>query len=261
MKIGIQLYSCPDKVGDEQSMVETLKALAGMGYDGVEFFTYGAYGAMDPQELKARLSECGLEAVNVHLHIPLEQWFGDMNGVLDYARQAGLPAVTLPYIHEEQRSPELFARIIGEIPRWIELCGEYGLEFCYHNHDFEFQPYGDGTLLAAIAGAAPDMKIELDTFWAHFAGHDPCAVMDSLENKLRLVHVKDYLQLASFYEMKFTAVGTGVMDNAAVVSKAAAMGQEWVIVEQDNSPIDTLDSARLSIQGIRRLLERGRGNE
>ena len=61
--------------------------------------------------------------------------------------------------------------------------------------------------------------------------------------------------------MKFTAIGTGIMDNAAVVDKAATMGQEWIIVEQDNSPIDTLDSARLSIQGIRRLLERGNCNE
>lgn len=257
MKIGIQLYSCPDKVEDEAAMERTLAALAEMGYDGVEFFTYGAYGMMDPRRLRARLAECGLEGINVHLHIPLEQWFGDMRGVLDYAKEVGLPAVTLPYLHEERRSPELFARILGEIPRWIAQCGEYGLEFCYHNHDFEFRPYGKGTLLEAVAGASPEMKIELDTFWARFAGHDPCRVMEELGGKLRLVHIKDYRELAPFYEMKFTAIGTGVMDNAAVADKAAAMGQEWLIVEQDNSPIDTLESARLSIEGVHRLLEKG----
>ena len=40
MKIGYAMYSARDLTRDPKSMRSTLKALADMGYDGVEFFVY-----------------------------------------------------------------------------------------------------------------------------------------------------------------------------------------------------------------------------
>lgn len=256
MKIGIQLYSCRDKIMDKEGMCTTLKALADMGYEGVEFVSSGAYGVMEAEELRKQLAVCGLEAIGVHMHLPLEKWFADdLEDVLRYARQAGLHTFTMPWLEEEDRTPENIAKILRKIPDWVRLCREYGLEFLWHNHDFEMAPYGEGTLLEAIADAAPDMKIELDTFWAHFTGKDPCEMMERLGDKLALVHVKDYYKPAPFHEMRFGAVGTGIMDNASVIRKAAEMNQGWIIVEQDNSFVDTLESAGSSIAGVRRLMQ------
>ncbi|MDO4332717.1 MAG: sugar phosphate isomerase/epimerase [Eubacteriales bacterium] len=258
MKIGIQLYSCRDKIMDKDGLCKTLETLAGMGYAGVEFVSQGAYGVMDPEKLRKQLAACGLEAIGVHMHLPLQRWLADdLEDVLNYARKAGLHTFTLPWLAEEDRTVQNFERIIQKIPDWIRLCRRYGMEFLWHNHDFEMAAYGEGILLEAIADAAPGMKIELDTFWTHFTGKDPCGMMDDLGDRLGLVHVKDYHTLAPFYEMKFDAVGTGIMDNASVIRKAVRMNQEWIIVEQDNSPVDTLESARISIEGVRRLMEQG----
>ena len=142
MKIGIQLYSCMDKIGTAEDLCKTLKALGQMGYQGVEFVSVGGYGSMNPAELKQIAADCGLEVVNVHLHIPFEKWSGDdLEDVLTYARDVGLKVVTLPYLPEELRTPEVLETIIRKTPDWIKLCRSYGLEFCYHNHDFEFLPY------------------------------------------------------------------------------------------------------------------------
>jgi len=41
------------------------------------------------------------------------------------------------------------------------------------------------------------------------------------------------------------------MNNLRILSCAEALGLSWVVVEQDNSKIDVLESAELSIRGLR----------
>lgn len=253
MKVGLQLYSCLDKIMDREGLLRTIEAVGEMGYDGIELINIGGYSATPARELKDAIEASGMELINIHMHLPFEVWFGEMREELVHARDAGLKMITLPFISEEQRSAELYEKIIANISVWISMCREYGLSFCYHNHNFELESYGGKTLLEAIAAADPEMKIELDTFWTYFSGKDPVEMMEKLGGKLCLIHIKDYKELSSFHEMKFTAIGTGKMDNAGICKKAAKMDQRWIIVEQDNSPIDTLQSARLSLEGVRKL--------
>ena len=86
---------------------------------------------------------------------------------------------------------------------------------------------------------------------AFFAGVDPAALLEQHRRRVRFIHIKDYLDLEQKPFPAFTAIGTGRMDNAPVLSKAKEIGAEWIVVEQDNSPIDELESARLSLQAMR----------
>ena len=54
--------------------------------------------------------------------------------------------------------------------------------------------------------------------------------------------------------MEFTAIGTGKLDNTQVILKASEMNKDWLIVELDNSPLHPLESARISIEAIRKVL-------
>ena len=49
----------------------------------------------------------------------------------------------------------------------------------------------------------------------------------------------------------FAAIGTGEMDNERIFGKAKELGLNWVIVEQDNSQIDVLESARQSLKSLK----------
>ena len=60
-KIGLQLYSVRDEM--EKDMDATLKAVAEMGYDCVEFAGYFDHSAED---VKAMCDKYGLEIVSVH---------------------------------------------------------------------------------------------------------------------------------------------------------------------------------------------------
>ena len=85
--VGIQLYTVR---GDLQNdFAGTLKALADMGYDGVEFAWN--YGGMSPSELANFLKDVGLRACG--LHAPKEK-----SGSIGL--KAGLHAVTVEFFEK-----------------------------------------------------------------------------------------------------------------------------------------------------------------
>lgn len=257
MKIALQLYSCRDKITLQEDPRKVLKQISEMGYDGVELFNVDGltpYGNLEPQVLREALEDSGLEGLNVHLHLPWEKWFGDLEQELSYAKEVGLPAVSLSYIPPEIRSEDFYRRLIGQFPEIVRQCREYGLEFVYHNHDFEMDAgMGEPMLLDALT-KPEGVQLELDTFWAFFKGKNPCALMEQMGEKLKYIHIKDYHKLSDFFSMRFTEIGTGRMDNQAILNQAVKMQLPWVIVEQDNSEMDTLESARLSVENLKKMM-------
>lgn len=247
MKKGYQLFSAWKKCADAAGLKDVVRRIAAMGYDGVEFFSYAGVPAA---EMKALLDECGICAFNSH--VQLERWQKDADFEIAYARALGMEALTIPYIAPEDRNGATYEKLCASIPVWAQKCRENGLRLCYHNHDFEFERQEDGRyLLDRILAADDELLLEPDTFWAFFAGVDPAALLEQHRRRVRFIHIKDYLDLEQKPFPAFTAIGTGRMDNAPVLSKAKEIGAEWIVVEQDNSPIDELESARLSLQAMR----------
>lgn len=255
MKIGYQLFSALQLCQTKQGMVDTIEKIAAMGYDGVEFF---AYAGMEAQELKELLGKNHLEGFNSH--VQLERWMADPEGEIRYAAEAGISCVTIPWLPAEMRYPEGYAKIKALAVKIQPIAKKYGITLLYHNHDFEFAKDSGGVFwLENILKATPEMKLELDTFWAYYAGIDPVAYMEKHKAYLRLIHVKDYKSfkggpIAGGAEMPvFCAIGTGKMNNKKIVDWAKKNDVQWVCVEQDNSQISELEAAKISIQALREM--------
>lgn len=253
MKFGYQLFSALALCQDRAGMIATMEQIAAMGYDGVEFFSYAGIPASEMKELLARLHLQGFNS-----HVQIERWEKDAEGEIRYAAEAGIPCVTIPWMPPEMRSDEGYAKIKRMIPDLVRLCRQYGVQLIYHNHDFEFAKTAGGTLvLDDILSADRAVGLELDTFWAHYAGVDPVGYMDSRKGRIKLIHIKDYQKLDGGpvnggVEMPtFCAIGTGKMENAPIIEWAVANAVEWVCVEQDNSQIPELEAARISIETLK----------
>ena len=79
MGIGLQLYTLRDETAVD--FAGTLRKVAELGYEGVEFAGYGGLSAAEMQEL---LQETGLQAVGSH--VGLDRLREDLQGEIDYLK-------------------------------------------------------------------------------------------------------------------------------------------------------------------------------
>ena len=117
-----------------------------------------------------------------------------------------------------------------------------GLQYVYHNHDFEFVDQGKGAFGydALVRETDPDLvKFEIDCGWMIFAGHDPIDYFTKYPNRIPLIHVKDYLakgKNAAADEkatMQGAELGRGVVDYKPIFAAAKKAGLQHYFVEQE----------------------------
>jgi sugar phosphate isomerase/epimerase len=117
-----------------------------------------------------------------------------------------------------------------------------GIQFGYHNHNFEFAniegkvPYFD-ILLKELDKDLVTM--EMDLFWVTKAGQDPVEIFKKYPGRFQLFHMKDmFHKEAPFYAPEgvkdFAPVGAGVMDFKKILSARETAGLKYMLVEQDN---------------------------
>ncbi|MGH2509360.1 MAG: sugar phosphate isomerase/epimerase family protein, partial [Ktedonobacteraceae bacterium] len=95
---------------------------------------------------------------------------------------------------------------------------------------------------ALLAATDPALvRVELDVYWAAFAGHDPLALLKKLGTRVALIHCKDMAPDGSM-----TEVGQGTLDMSGIVDFAQQYGM-WAIVEHDHPRLPSLQSARISL--------------
>lgn len=281
VKTGIQLYSVRGSLAKDP--YGTLAKVAEIGYRYVE----GANGnaAEDPgvgfgvpaREMKKALDDAGLKLVGCHV-TPLQLDLIDR--VLDYHQEVGNPQIGcaidfFPYGDRDfiLRRCELFNQI-------GEKCRARGMRFYYHNHYQEFQRFGGDYVYDIImANTDPSLVfVELDTYWVMRAGLDPLAAMEKYKDRLILLHQKDFphdapqklvmfdgiinpraninmdVFGATIYPECFTEIGTGILPIQDFIDAAQAVPSlEYILLEQDFSKLDELESIQVSMNAFRKF--------
>jgi sugar phosphate isomerase/epimerase len=118
-----------------------------------------------------------------------------------------------------------------------------GLQFGYHNHNFEFKPQSGGEVAYDIVlrETDPDLvKFELDCGWMAAAGHDPVAYLTKYPKRYRLLHIKDFQPTASpstsldeSVRPKAAELGRGHVDYKPIFAAAKNTEVELYYVEQE----------------------------
>ncbi|GER87343.1 sugar phosphate isomerase [Dictyobacter vulcani] len=243
--VALQLYTVRDETA--KNFKETLRAVAEIGYHGVEFAGYGDFTS---KELAAVLAELGLKTVGSH--VGLQQVEQDIERELHYCLEIGSPYLIIPWINKDLLTQEdSFKKFTDQLNEYGRVTKEHGLTLAYHNHDFEFARVGDETLLdRMIAATDPALvKFELDTYWAAFAGVNPIAFINKHSSRIATLHLKDMTP-----DRKFTEVGSGTLDIAGFIEAGQAAGATAFIVENDQPAIPSLESARRSFENLHRSL-------
>lgn len=242
--LGIQLYTIRDAMAAD--VPGSLKRVSELGYKFIELADYnnGKFYGYSPEEFLKIVKDLGMDIISSHTQV-------EGAGVtLDNARKMaedhakiGAKYCIQPWIVEEMRTTiESYQRMAANWNQIGKVMKEAGLQFGYHNHNFEFGtvegkvPYFD-VMLAELDKDLVTM--ELDMFWASKAGHNPVDLINKYPGRFQLFHLKDmYSNQDPFYEVikdDIAPVGEGVIDFKAILAAGETAGMKYLIVEQDQS--------------------------
>ena len=242
-RIGLQLYTVRHQM--EKDVEGTIAHVAATGYREVEF---AGYFGKSPRDVRALLDHHGLSSPSSHVSLAPDQW----RAALDAAPVVGHRYLVIAWIPAEER------HTLDDYKRWAERLNRAateakaaGLQFAYHNHDFEFVPL-DGKLPYDVLLTETDPKLvqlEMDLYWMVKGGQDPLAYFARWPGRFPMVHVKDS---AGPPDHKMAAVGAGKIDFRKIFVQSDQAGIRHYFVEHDN-PDDPFASIRASYDYLQRL--------
>ncbi len=246
--LGVQLYSIRDAI--DKNPEAALEKLAGLGYKNLEIYGYdGKFFGKTLREFQTILDNTGLKVISSH-HITGIGFEGKRTMSKDWAyavedmHDIGAKYMVCAFLFQNERTPEIYQSLPKLFEKSAETALQANIRFAYHNHDFEFEPFGNSTYYDfLLQNTSPDLvQMELDLYWISKAGLDPLSYFDKYPGRFALWHVKD-MEAGT---KDFCEVGSGTIDfDRLFAAKEKAGLQHWFI-EQDKSKGDIFDSLKMS---------------
>ncbi|MEZ0484837.1 sugar phosphate isomerase/epimerase family protein [Fibrella aquatica] len=250
--VGLQLYTLRGDLSKDPDA--TLKRVAEIGYKEVETFGYndGKFFGKTPQAFKEQLKSLGMTSPSGH-YMP-NQLKSGWDKIVDDAATIGQKYMACAYIMpDDRKKADDYKGFVDLFNKAAETCQKAGIQFVYHNHDFEFQPL-DGQIGYDIIlkGTDPKMvKMELDLYWTIIAGKDPVELFKQNPGRFPLVHMKD---IAKTEKKEFAEVGTGSVDFQRILDAGKMGGVKHYFVEQDAVVKGTpLEAIAVSYKNMKKL--------
>lgn len=249
--IAAQMYTLRDFTQTPEGLRAAFLKLQDIGYKAVQI---SAIGPIDPQLVKQYADEAGLAICATH--VSWDRLTNDLETLAaehklwncQYIGLGGLPG-------EYQNSLEgyrTFARLASEIARTLKK--EHGLQFIYHNHDFEFERVGGVTGIEVLLGEsdADVLGFELDLYWVQAGGGSPVDWVRKVQGRMQVVHLKDMAVIGR--QQVFAEIGEGNMNYKDIIQACRETGVEWYVVEQDVCRLDPFESLEISLNYLQKLL-------
>ena len=224
-EFSIQLYSVGKETAKDFAL--TLEKIAKIGYTGVEFAGYGGFAAKD---MKAMLDANGLKSIGTH--VGPDKLAKELAEEIEYNSVLGTEYIILPWY--DMKTAADAAACAEVFNPAAEAIAKAGMKYGYHNHAHELAVDGGEYLLDTLMNKAANTVLELDMYWVAYAGLDPIAYMKRHAGKLELLHIK---QIEAGTK-RCVDLEDGVLDYAAIIREAKAMGVKHFVLEQEEFDID-----------------------
>ncbi|MHA8054169.1 sugar phosphate isomerase/epimerase family protein [Aquirufa sp. OSTEICH-129A] len=232
-----------------KDMAKTLDTLKNQGITDMEFSSLFVKTA---QEIRSMLDERGMKCSS--FGVSMGDALNKTDQVGENAKTLGASFVRVAWIpHTGPFTLELAQKTAQEFNQIGKALKEkYDLTFCYHNHGFEFESYGEGTLFDYLAQNTDPkyVSFEMDILWTYFPGQNPAQLLEKYGNRFKLMHLKD-LKKGVQGNMSGTtsvendvALGTGQLNIPEIMKAAKKAKIQHYYLEDESSryPVQTRQS-------------------
>lgn len=238
MKLALQLYTIRDCCQTGSQLINSLKEVKKLGYDGVEF---AGYAGLTAPEMKRALADTGLTVVATHENV--DRLESNLDEIITYCLGIGCSNIVCAY------SPTKTVADLERLERVLKAAQDraraYGIKVLYHNHSHEFLTGGGTRPIDEIKRYS---LLELDTYWAFNSKVDVPAFIAEHKDRIGLIHLKD-----GSLDGVPCAIGEGKNDIQAIIDAAKSIDASWLIVENDNPTPDGLSDVGRSMKNLRSI--------
>jgi len=226
MPVGIQLYTLRDVIGKDLS--GTLQNVSKIGYKSVEAYGFdGKFFSTPAKDFRKMCADLGMVISSTHAGITAE------NAMMytEKATEAGLDYLVLPsFMGRPEKSLDDFKKVAAEMNKIGEITKKAGIQFGYHNHNFEFRPM-EGKLPYDVLLAETDpglVTFEMDIYWVVKGGQDPIQYFEKHPGRFKLWHIKDMGN-----DGETCIVGNGRIKFAELLKHSKKAGLKQIVYEQE----------------------------
>jgi sugar phosphate isomerase/epimerase len=250
LPLGLELYSVRDELAKD--LMGTVRAVAKMGYEVVEF--YSPYFQWTPdyaREVRKLLDELNIRCLSTHngrnalepeglkKAIELNQILGSRTIVM-----AGPGRVT---------TQDDWKKVADILTHAADTLEPLKMRAGYHNHQREFiEREGFRPMPFLAANTPKSVTLQFDVGTCVHAGYDPVAWIKANPGRIRSLHLKDWGAGADRgYRVLF---GEGDTPWKAVLDAAEDEGgAEYYLIEQEGSRLPSLETAAQCLANFRKL--------
>jgi sugar phosphate isomerase/epimerase len=251
-QLSVQLWSIKDDVAKD--FEGTLKKLADMGFQGVEFAgNFGPY-ADDPKGLKKFLDKLGLKASGAHVGFDK---FSEENfdKTVAFYKAIDCHYLIIPMDHRAFTA-EGAKEVAADLEKVQAKLKPHGMHTGYHNHKGEMLGKEGKTPWDVIGkGTSTDVILQQDVGWTEVAGKDPVDFIKAYPGRTITTHYKAAAPEEGNKENPI--IGKDTTDwEALIVANRTVGGTLWFVVEQEVYPegMTPMQSVEASLKGLQKVI-------
>jgi len=245
--VGLELYSVRDAL--KRDPEGTVRAVAQMGYQGVEFYgPYFEWTESQTKQMRKLLDDLGIRCFSTHndeanLNAKNIEHARDLNLILGskYVVQAW---------SDPKPSLDDWKAVADHLNAAAEKLEPAGLKAGYHNHQSEWAVTGGQRPMEILAkNTKPSVMLQLDVGTCLEAGADPVAWIRANPGRIHSIHCKDWSpDPEKGYKVLF---GEGKADWNGIFQAAESVGGvEYYLIEQEGSRFSELETVRKCLQAF-----------
>ncbi|MFB3891351.1 MAG: sugar phosphate isomerase/epimerase family protein [Phycisphaerae bacterium] len=223
----------------------TLSAVAGMGYQSVEFAGYWNRSA---RELRKMLDDVGLKVAGTH--IGMETLLGDeLKRTVEFNKIIGNDFLIAPGLPDERsRDADGWAQCAHLLEEAAEKVAPEGIWVGAHNHAVEFKTFDGKVAWDIVYGSTRRLVMQMDIGNAMHGGAEPMSFMKRYPGRQQSMHLKDFSAAKGL-----VPIGEGDVDWKAVLDYCRTTGDTRRYVVEFTNP------AYPAMEGVKQCLNFLRG--
>jgi len=247
-QLSVQLWSVKDVIGKD--FKGTLKTLANMGFEGVEFAgEFGPY-KNDAKGLKNFLDSINLQASGAH--VSFEQLNeSNFDKTVTFYQQLNLDTLIIGW-DERAWHPQGIKEVVKLLNQLDKKLAPYNIKTGFHNHNHEFDDFQDSTYWDYLAtNTSESVVLQQDVGWTTYAGKDAVEYVHKYPNRTLTTHYK--VRIPEGVKGKQPIIGQDTIDWLNLLKANMNVGgTKWIVVEQEEYPngLSSLAAVALSKKGL-----------